>query len=57
VFRAVELRDSEKRAVLRAYIERWWFEVKRFFDLSGPNAPDGELDRIAPQHPVFRIDS
>jgi deazaflavin-dependent oxidoreductase (nitroreductase family) len=55
VFHALELRDDEKRPILRAYIERWWFEVGRFFELSGPSAPDAELDHIAPQHPVFRI--
>jgi deazaflavin-dependent oxidoreductase (nitroreductase family) len=56
-FRAVEIADAEKVPVLRAYIRRWWFEVKRFFELSGPDAPDSELTRVAPQHPVFRIES
>ena len=56
-FRAVEIVDLEKAPILRAYISRWWFEVKRFFDLSGPAAPDSELARIAPQHPVFRIET
>ena len=55
-FRAVEVEDAAKVPILRAYIERWWFEVKRFFEISGPEAPDGDLARIASQHPVFRIE-
>jgi deazaflavin-dependent oxidoreductase (nitroreductase family) len=51
-----ELPDAEKVPVLRAYIARWWFEVGRFFALSGPAAPDEELARAAPAHPVFRVD-
>src|SRR5262245_20251741 len=56
-FRAVEIADAEKTLILRAYIRRWWFEVKRFFDLTGPDAPDIELARVAPRHPVFRIET
>jgi len=48
--------DAEKVPALRAYIARWWFEVGRFFALSGPAAPEDELARAAPAHPVFRID-
>jgi deazaflavin-dependent oxidoreductase (nitroreductase family) len=55
-FAATELGDAEKTAVLRAYVARWWFEVKRFFDLSGANPSEDELARVAPQHPVFRIE-
>jgi len=56
-FRAAEVADTEKIPLLRAYIRRWWFEVKRFFDLSGPEASDDELARVAPQHPVFRVET
>jgi len=55
-FRATELGDADKVPVLRAYLVKWWFEVKRFFDLDGPNAGDAELARIAARHPVFRLD-
>jgi len=48
--------DADKLPVLRAYLARWWFEVKRFFDLSGPDASDADLARVAPRHPVFRIE-
>ncbi|MBM4269231.1 MAG: DUF385 domain-containing protein [Deltaproteobacteria bacterium] len=56
-FRATELADRDKVPVLRAYLVQWWFEVKRFFDLAGPNASDEDLVRIAARHPVFRIES
>ncbi len=49
--------DAEKVAVLRADLARWWFEVKRFFDLPGPDASDAQLTQVAPKHPVFRIAS
>jgi deazaflavin-dependent oxidoreductase (nitroreductase family) len=54
-FSAVELDDSEKPALLRAYLKRWKWEVGQFFGGVGPNAPEEELRRIAPDHPVFRI--
>ena len=56
-FRATELADADKPPVLRAYLARWWFEVKRFFDLPGADASDAELARVAPRHPVFRLES
>lgn len=54
-FRATEIADADKPPVLRAYLARWWFEVKSFFELPGPDAPDADLQRIAPRHPVFRL--
>ena len=54
-FRAVELRDGEKPALLRAYLHRWRFEVAAFFAGVGAEASDAELLRIAPGYPVFRI--
>jgi hypothetical protein len=32
-------------------------EVGVFFDGVGADASDAELERIAPNHPVFRIDT
>ncbi len=52
---ATELPDEEKPTLLRAYLEKWKWEVGAFFDGIGPDAPDAELQRIAPDHPVFRI--
>ena len=54
-FRAVELRDGDKPAILRAYLRKWRFEVAAFFEGVGPEASDAELLRIAPGYPVFRI--
>jgi deazaflavin-dependent oxidoreductase (nitroreductase family) len=54
-FTAVEVADGEKAPVLRAYLEKWKWEVGAFFGGVGPDAPDEELLRIAPDHPVFRI--
>lgn len=54
-FAADELADADKVAVLRPYLERWAFEVGRFFDGVGADAPDEDLAAIAPHHPVFRI--
>lgn len=54
-FTATELGDGEKPALLRAYLEKWKWEVGAFFGGVGPDSPDAELQRIAPDHPVFRI--
>jgi deazaflavin-dependent oxidoreductase (nitroreductase family) len=54
-FTAEELSDDEKPPLLREYLRKWKFEVGAFFAGVGPDAPDEELRRIAPEHPVFRI--
>jgi deazaflavin-dependent oxidoreductase (nitroreductase family) len=54
--RAIELADEEKPPVLRAYLKRWKMEVGVFFDGVGPDSSDTELARIAPGHPVFRLE-
>ena len=56
-FRAQELPDAEKLPILRAYLKKWKAEVGVFFDGVGGDSPDAELERIAPNHPVFRIES
>lgn len=55
VFEATELNDAEKTEVLRAYLQRWKFEVGVFFDGVSATSPLSELERIAPNHPVFRL--
>jgi hypothetical protein len=55
-FRAIEVGDDEKPPVLRAYLRRWKAEVGVFFGGVGPDASDEELRRVAPDHPVFRIE-
>jgi deazaflavin-dependent oxidoreductase (nitroreductase family) len=54
-FTAVEVPDAEKPDILRAYLERWKFEVGVFFDGVGPDSPEPELVAAAPKHPVFRL--
>ncbi len=54
-FAAVELGDEEKPPLLRAYLKRWSFEVGAFFDGVGAGSSVEELRRIAPDHPVFRL--
>ena len=53
--RVVELSDAEKPELLRHYLQRWKWEVGQFFEGVGPDAPEAEIRRIAPNHPVFRI--
>ena len=55
-FRAEELRDEDKPPVLRAYLEKWAFEVKAFFGGVDANASEAELLAISASHPVFRIE-
>ena len=54
-FSAIELPDDEKVLLLRAYLKKWAWEVGAFFQGVGADAPDDDLRRIAPRHPVFRI--
>jgi deazaflavin-dependent oxidoreductase (nitroreductase family) len=55
-FRAAEIADADKEPILRAYLKRWKWEVGQFFDGVGPDSTAAELERIAPDHPVFRIE-
>jgi deazaflavin-dependent oxidoreductase (nitroreductase family) len=54
-FTAVELEDAEKPDLLRTYLRKWKWESGKFFGGVGPDAPEEEIRRIAPDHPVFRI--
>jgi deazaflavin-dependent oxidoreductase (nitroreductase family) len=54
--RAAEVPDSDKVAILRAYLQRWKWEVGQFFGGVGPDASADDLQRIAPDHPVFRVE-
>ncbi len=55
-FRATEIADADKPAILRAYLKRWKAEVGVFFDGVSAKSPEAELRRIAPDHPVFLIE-
>ena len=52
-----ELPDETKVPLLRAYLKRWKFEVGVFFSGVSADSPEPELRRIAPDHPVFEIQS
>lgn len=56
-FAPAELADADKPAVLRAYLQRWKFEIGSFFAGIGPEATDEQLLRIAAGYPVFRVAS
>lgn len=53
-FRVEEVPDGEKLPVMRAYLDRWGWQVKSIMGVD-KDASDEELRRIAPEHPVFRI--
>lgn len=55
VFRAEELPDAERVPILRAYLKRWKAEVGVFFGGVSHDSPEDALQRIAPDHPVFRV--
>jgi deazaflavin-dependent oxidoreductase (nitroreductase family) len=55
-FAAVELPDDDKVPILREYLRRWKWEVGAFFGGVGPDAAEDELRRIAPDHPIFRLE-
>jgi deazaflavin-dependent oxidoreductase (nitroreductase family) len=54
-FTATELPDDDKPPLLRAYLKKWKWESGQFFSGVGPDSSDNELRRIAPDHPVFRL--
>jgi deazaflavin-dependent oxidoreductase (nitroreductase family) len=55
-FTAAEVSDEEKPPILRAYLKRWKVEVGVFFEGVGPDSSEQDLMRIAPEHPVFKLD-
>jgi deazaflavin-dependent oxidoreductase (nitroreductase family) len=56
-FRASEVGDAEKPPILRAYLKRWKAEVGVFFGGVGADSSEADLLRIAPDHPVFRLEA
>jgi deazaflavin-dependent oxidoreductase (nitroreductase family) len=54
-FVADELAEAAKAPVLRAYVERWGWEVGQFFEGIGKHPTDDELAAIAPGFPVFEV--
>jgi deazaflavin-dependent oxidoreductase (nitroreductase family) len=56
-FSATEVPVEDRPPLLRAYLKKWQWETGMFFQGVGPDAAESELQRIAPDHPVFRIRS
>ncbi|MEV7976579.1 nitroreductase family deazaflavin-dependent oxidoreductase [Streptomyces sp. NPDC086519] len=54
-FTVVELPDAEKLPVLRAYLEKWGWEVKQYFPGVTAKSSDDELVAAGADHPVFRV--
>jgi deazaflavin-dependent oxidoreductase (nitroreductase family) len=54
-FTVTEVADPDKVPVLRLYLQRWGWEVGKFFEGVTKDASDAELAAIAPGFPVFRI--
>ena len=54
-FSASEVADADKIPVLRQYLQRWGWEVGKFFDGVTKNSSDDELAAIAPGFPVFAL--
>jgi len=55
-FRAVEILDEDKPEILRTYLRRWKAEVGVFFEGVGAASSEEDLRRIAPNHPIFRVE-
>ncbi|MFD8747067.1 nitroreductase family deazaflavin-dependent oxidoreductase [Streptomyces sp. NPDC059616] len=55
-FTAVEIPDDEQKSlVIRAYLERWGWQVNDYFQGVTAESTDTELLAACPDHPVFRI--
>ena len=52
-----ELADADKTPVLRAYVDRWRWEVGQFFKDLPKHPSDEDLRRIAPGFPAFEIEA
>jgi deazaflavin-dependent oxidoreductase (nitroreductase family) len=54
-FRGDEVTDADKLPILKAYLDKWAWEVGAFFDL--PKDPsDEQVREIQHLHPIFRVD-
>jgi deazaflavin-dependent oxidoreductase (nitroreductase family) len=54
-FVAEELADADKGPVLAAYLDRWAWEVGRFFENLDKDSEAEVLAAAAPDFPVFRV--
>jgi hypothetical protein len=54
-FTAAEIAGPDAVPVLRAYLERWAWEVGAFFDGVDKTSSDEQLSAVLADHPVFRL--
>jgi hypothetical protein len=54
-FSATEVADDDKGPVIRAYLDRWGWEVGRFFDDLSKDSDDQAIAAVAPGFPVFQL--
>ena len=54
-FEVTEVPPAASVPILRAYLEKWKWEVGASFGGVGPDSADAELLEIAPDHPVFKL--
>jgi hypothetical protein len=53
-FQVMEVPDAEKLPIIRAYFDRWYWQVGKLVNVP-KDADDAALQGIAGNHPVFRI--
>jgi deazaflavin-dependent oxidoreductase (nitroreductase family) len=53
-FRVEELPDAEKAPEIRAYLDRWHWQVGSIMEVE-KHPDDAAVRDLAPRHPVFRI--
>jgi hypothetical protein len=53
--RVTEVGDDDKPALLRAYLQRWYWQVKGHMAGLTPRSSDDDLRRAAPSLPVFSL--
>lgn len=54
-FDAVAVADDDKLPILRSYLDKWGFEIGKFFEGITVASTDAEIASIAPGFPVFEI--
>jgi deazaflavin-dependent oxidoreductase (nitroreductase family) len=54
-FHGVEVADADKTPILREYLQKWAWEVGRFFEDIDADATDEQLAAAAPGFPVFEV--
>jgi deazaflavin-dependent oxidoreductase (nitroreductase family) len=54
-FAADEVADTDKGPIIRTYLDKWGWEVGRFFDGLDKNSDDAAIAEVAPGFPVFRL--